>query len=81
MKLNKIEVGAIHKHLHIRELTDEGKYHRRVLKPDMDVSSEVPEIQEKAKSIWTNEVKDKWATFKEEQQAIIKSHEAKFKSE
>ena len=81
MKLNKIEVATDFKHLQIREITDNGKYHRRVITPDMNVSGEDAKIQESAESLWTNQVKDNWATFKEEQQAIIKSHEAKFKSE
>ena len=67
MKLDKIEVVTDYKHLQIREITDSGGFHRRVLTPDEDVSGEVAEIQEKAESLWTNEVKDKWATFKEEQ--------------
>jgi hypothetical protein len=31
MKLNKIEVVTDYKHLQIREITDSGGYHRRVL--------------------------------------------------
>ena len=41
MRLDKIEVVGKFKHLQIRELTDSGGYHRRVLTPDKDVSSEV----------------------------------------
>lgn len=69
MKLNKIEVTTDFKHLQIRETTDDGKYHRRVLTPDMNVSGEDAKIQESAGTLWTNEVKDNWATFKEEQEA------------
>ena len=65
--LDRIEVTKEHKHLQIKEKTDEGGNFRRVLTPDQDVSGEVAEIQEKAESLWTNEVKDKWATFQEEQ--------------
>ena len=68
-KLNKIEVHPIHKHLQIREIKEDGGYHRRVLSPDMDVSSEVQEIQDKAEELWTDEVKSAWATFKAEQEA------------
>ena len=45
--LDKIEVVTDYKHLQIREVTDSGGYHRRVLTPDEDVSSEVSAIQEK----------------------------------
>ena len=69
MKLNKIEVVTNHKHFQIRETTDDGTYHRRVITPDMDVSKEDAKIQESAETHWTNEVKDDWATFKEEQKA------------
>ena len=69
MKLNNIEIVTDHKHFQIRETKDDGKYHRRVITPDMDVSKEDAKIQESAESLWTNEVKDKWATFQEEQEA------------
>jgi hypothetical protein len=69
LTLNKIEVQPIHKHLHIRELTDSGGYHRRVLMCGDDVSGEVQEIQDKAEEVWTDEVKASWATFQAEQQA------------
>ena len=57
------------KHLHIRELTDSGVYQVRVLTPDMDVSSEVQEIQDLADAEWTDEVKTAWTTFQAEQEA------------
>ena len=69
MKLDKIEIVTDHKHLQIRETKDDGKYQRRVITPDMDVSKEDANIQESAESLWTNEVKDKWATFQAEQEA------------
>ena len=68
IKLDKIEVVGEHKHLQIREITDSGGYHRRVLTPDKDVSGEVQEIQDRAEAEWTDEVKTAWATFKEEQE-------------
>ena len=67
MKLNRIEVVTDYKHLQIRETTDSGGFHRRVLTPDMDVSLEVQEIQDRAEELWTDEVKSAWATFQEEQ--------------
>jgi len=72
MKLNKIEVATDYKHLQIREITDSGGYHRRVLTPDMNVSSEVQEIQDKAEAEWTDEVKSAWTTFQTEQEAELK---------
>mgnify|MGYP005831897905 CR=1 FL=1 len=69
MKLDKIEIVTDYKHLQIREITDSGGYHRRVLTPDIDVSSEVQEIQDKAQELWTDEVKGAWTTFKAEQEA------------
>ena len=67
--LNKIEITGEHKHLQIREVTDSGGYHRRVLTPDMDVSSEVQEIKDKAEELWSDEVKSAWATYKAEIEA------------
>ena len=71
--LNKIEVATEYKHLQIRETKDDGGYHRRVLTPDMDVSSEVQEIKDKAEELWTDEVKSAWATFQAEQEAKFKT--------
>jgi len=67
--LDKIEVVGDYKRLQIRERTDTGGYHRRVLLPDMDVSGEVQEIQDKAEAEWTDEVKTAWTTFQAEQEA------------
>ena len=67
--LDKIEVVSEYKQLQIREITDSGGYHRRVLTPDADVSSEVQEIQDKAEELWTDEVKSAWTTFQAEQEA------------
>ena len=36
-------------------------YHRRVLHPDMDVSSESDEIKGMAAALWTDAVKEAWA--------------------
>ena len=67
--LDKIEVVTDYKHLQIREITDSGGYHRRVLTPDADVSGEVQEIKDKAEELWTDEVKSAWTTFQAEQKA------------
>ena len=65
--LDKIEVAGDYKHLQIREITDSGGYHRRVLTPNMDVSGEVQEIQDRAEAEWTDDVKSAWTTFQAEQ--------------
>ena len=68
MKLNKIEVVTDYKHLQIRELTDTGGYHRRVLTCDMTLAEdEHQEIKDKAEELWTDEVKSAWTAFQEAQ--------------
>lgn len=70
MKLNKIEVVGEHKHLQIREITDSGGYHRRVLTSDMTLAEdEHQDIKDKAEELWTDEVKTAWTTFQAEQEA------------
>ena len=69
MQLNKIEISPEFKHLRIREITDSGGYHRRILMCGDDVSGEVQEIQDKAEAEWTDEVKSAWTTFQAEQEA------------
>ena len=64
--LEKIEIISEYKHLQIREITNSGGYHRRVLTPDMTLADdEHQEIKDKAEELWTDEVKSAWATFKE----------------
>ena len=63
------EVRTEYKHIGERRKTaivEDGKelsysYHRRVLHPDMDVSSESDEIKGMAEALWTDEVKAAWA--------------------
>ena len=63
MKIDRIETISDFKHLQIREITDSGGYHRRVLTPDMALADdEHQEIKDKAEELWTDEVKSKWAT-------------------
>jgi len=69
MELNRIEVVTEYRHIRIREIQDNGRYHRRVLTADMDVSGEVQEIQDRAEAEWTDEVKSAWTTFQAEQEA------------
>jgi len=75
LTLDKIEVVTDYKHLQIRELNENGRYFRRVLTSDMDVSGETQTIQrgsdengdpvmktveEIAEELWTDEVKAAW---------------------
>ncbi len=69
--LDKLEIVGEHKHLQIREIKDDGGYHRRLINCGEDVSSEVQEIQDKAEELWTDEVKSAWATFQAEQRAEL----------
>ena len=88
LTLDKIDVVTDFKHLQIREITDSGGYHRRVLTPDIDVSNETQTIQrgsdengdpimktvkEIAEELWTDDVKSAWATFQAEQEAKFNS--------
>ena len=70
MVLNKIEVVGVHKHLQIREITDSGGYHRRVLTPDMILAEdEHQDIKDKAEELWTDEIKTAWADLLKEQES------------
>ena len=66
MKLDNITVVSEHKHLQIREITDSGGYHRRVLTPDMTLADdEHQENKDTAEKEWTDEVKSAWTTLQE----------------
>ena len=62
------EIRTEYKHIQEREKTsimEDGKelsssFHRRVLTPDMDVSSESDEIKGMANTLWTDAVKKAW---------------------
>ena len=70
MDLNKIEVVTDYKHLQIREITDTGGYHRRVLSPHMTLAEdEHQEVKDRAEAEWTDEVKTAWTTYQAEQEA------------
>ena len=74
MKLDIIEVATKHKHLQIREIMDDGGYHRRVLNCDMTLADdEHQEVKDKAEEVWTYEVKASWKKFQEEQKAIMEA--------
>ena len=63
------EIRSEYKHIQERQKTaivEDGtelssSYHRRVLTPDMDVSSESDEIKGVADTLWTDEVKKAWS--------------------
>mgnify|MGYP003149449092 CR=1 FL=1 len=67
------EIRTEYKHIQERQKTaimEDGKelsssYHRRVLTPDADVSSESDEIKGMASALWTDEVKAAWAEHQE----------------
>ena len=73
MKLDKLDALPEFKQFQVREITDSGSFHRRVINPDEDVSGEDEQIQEQAEKLWTNEVKDKWAIKQEESKAEIEA--------
>ena len=62
------EIRTEYKHIQEREKTsimEDGNeisysYHRRVLTPDMDVSSESDDIKGMADALWTDDVKKAW---------------------
>ena len=63
------EVRTEYKHINVRTKTsimEDGKeisfsYHRKVLTPDMDISSESDEIKALAGAIWTDTIKKAWS--------------------
>ena len=63
------EIRGEYKHVQERKKTtivEDGKelsssYHRRVLTPDANVSSESDEIKGMADALWTDAVKESWA--------------------
>ena len=70
MELNKIEVVTDFKHLQIREITDSGRYPRRVLTCDKTLADdEHQEVKDIAEAEWTDEVKTAWTTFQAEREA------------
>jgi len=63
-KLDKLEVVTNYKHLQIREIKDSGGYHRRMLTPDITLADdEHQEVKDKAKELWTDEIKETWANY------------------
>ena len=69
IKCDKYEIIGIYKHIQCRTATivkEDGvelsrSFHREVLTPDMDISSESDEIKALAGAIWTDAVKKAWS--------------------
>jgi hypothetical protein len=74
--IGKVEVVGTYKAVQVAIDTlvkEDGKVisqtrHRHVLHPDMDISNEPQEIQNICNTAWTQEVKDAWIAFKQEQE-------------
>ena len=78
-QIGKIEVVGKHKFVQVRtdtvvmEDNEElsRKYHRHSLTPDADITNELPEVQAVCNAVWTQDVKDAYATFKAEEEAKL----------
>jgi len=74
-QIGKIEVVGQYKFVQVRTDTvviEDGnelsrKYHRHVLNPDADITNEHSEVQAVCNAVWTQDVKDAYATFIAEQ--------------
>ncbi|MDA7523142.1 hypothetical protein N8548_00250 [bacterium] len=78
-QIGKIEVVGKHKFVQVRTDTvviEDGeelsrKYHRHALSPDAIITDEHTEVQAVCNAVWTQDVKDAYATFKAEQEAEL----------
>ena len=78
-QIGKIEVVGKHKFVQVRTDTvviEDGeelsrKYHRHALSPDAVITDEHTEVQAVCNAVWTQDVKDAYATFKAEQEDNI----------
>jgi hypothetical protein len=77
--IDKIEVVGDYKAVQVRTATvikEDGKelsrsFHRHVLTPDADITNEHLEVQAVCNAVWTQDVKDAYATFKASQEDNI----------
>ena len=77
VKYDKIEVVGDYKAVQCRQATiikEDGvelsrSFHRHVLHPDSDISGEPQEVQDVCNAVWSDEVKQAWSDFQEEQAA------------
>jgi len=75
-QIGKIEVIGKYKFVQVRTDTvviEDGnelsrQYHRHVLNPDANISAEHTEVQAVCNAVWTQDVKDAYATFKANQE-------------
>jgi hypothetical protein len=75
-QIGKIEVIGKHKFVQVRTDTvviEDGeelsrKYHRHTLAPDADITNEHSDVQAVCNAVWTQDVKDAYATFKANQE-------------
>ena len=75
-QIGKIEVVGKYKSVQVRTDTviiEDGnelsrQYHRHALMPDADISNEHSEVQAVCNAVWTQDVKDAYATFKANQE-------------
>jgi hypothetical protein len=78
-QIGKIEVVGKHKFVQVRTDTvviEDGeelsrKYHRHTLAPDAVITDEHSEVQAVCNAVWTQDVKDAYATFKASQEAEL----------
>jgi hypothetical protein len=76
--IDKIEIVGKFKTVHVKQLliiSENGQEisknaHRYVLTSDMDISSQPQEVKDICNTAWTQEVKDAWNTFKQEQEDL-----------
>jgi hypothetical protein len=47
-------------------------FHRWVLNPDSDITNQEQKVQDICNTAWTQEVKDAWIAFKQEQENRLK---------
>jgi hypothetical protein len=70
-QIGKIEVVGKHKFVQVRTDTvviEDGeelsrKYHRHTLAPDANITNEHADVQAVCNAVWTQDVKDAYATF------------------
>ena len=70
-QIGKIEVIGKHKFVQVRTDTvviEDGeelsrKYHRHTLAPDADITNEHSDVQAVCNAVWTQDVKDAYATY------------------
>jgi hypothetical protein len=77
-QIGKIEVVGKHKVVQVRTdivVMEDGeelsrKYHRHALAPDADITNEHADVQAVCNAVWTQAVKDAYATFLANQENV-----------